>query len=106
MRSNDTLPYLLDLQRQVESVEAIPVLRAVQILKVARRTIYRWLETGQLELVPRHGKAWVSVRPLVRYIERRYGSTSDFDIFGETKDSVSAVSAATPVSPLLRKTGS
>ena len=76
------LPYVLGLQETFESIEAVPVSEASRILGVNRKTVYRWL-SNRLELVPRKGAKWVSVRSIRAVLEANYGPTVTFNAFRE-----------------------
>lgn len=76
---SETLTQLMELQQRL-ALPAVPARRAAQILGVNRRSVYRYLESGSLELVPRQGcKVWVSVRSIAEFLKQRYAPTAEFD---------------------------
>jgi len=77
------LALLLDLSNQLAALEAVPALRAAQILCVKRRTVYRLIERNELETVPRDGKAWVTARSLFAYLQSHYIPTDQFNVFDD-----------------------
>lgn len=68
----------LMLKKVLDEVAAVPPATAAEILGVSVRTVYRRLH-GDLERIPRGGRAWVSVRSLRVWFENQYGSTRDFN---------------------------
>ncbi len=78
-----------DLQRlnaAFQRVDARPPAVAARLLGVTKRTIYRRLQDGALEGVPRGRSVWVSVRSLVRALEDKYGPTRDFNVLSELEN--------------------
>jgi hypothetical protein len=78
-----TLSKLVGFQKQMESLEAVPAIRAASLLGVDRKTIYRWIDLGKLEMIRRKGKAWISVRSIEARMNERYAGTQEFDVRGD-----------------------
>ena len=83
MEPGSPISRLLELADRLQSVPALPPQRVATILGNDVRTIYRRLESGTLERVPRGGRSWVSVRSIIKYLEREYGATEEFNILAE-----------------------
>jgi hypothetical protein len=78
-----TLSKLVGFQKQIERLEAVPAIRAAGLLGVDRKTIYRWIDLGKLEMIRRKGKAWISVRSIEARMNERYAGTQEFDVRGD-----------------------
>jgi hypothetical protein len=79
-RETWTFPQFVQLQERL-ALPAVPARRAAEILGVNRRSIYRYLESGALELVPRQGgKAWISIRTIAEFMKNHYSPTDKFDV--------------------------
>ena len=74
------------LERTLAELRAIHPHRAASVLGVSVRTVYRWLESKELEGNPRDGGKWVSVRSVLWMFERRYGPTATFDALKDLRD--------------------
>ena len=79
------MPEPILLQRKIARLSAVPVQRAAAILQMNRRSVYRLTKTNKLEMVRRHGRIWVTVRSVKRYLEtHQYSPTKDFNLLEES----------------------
>lgn len=69
------------IQESLFNQPAVSVSLAAKLLGVAPRTVYRHLAWGSLECIPKRGRKTVSVRSLIRLIEKQYGPTHDFNLW-------------------------
>lgn len=81
-----SLSTLAAIKMALDEIPAVPPARAAALLGVAVRTVYRKLDLGQLERVPRRGKSWVSARSIQRLLQHAYGESADFDALATFRD--------------------
>ena len=75
-----SLARVVNFQKQMERIEAVPAIQAARYLGIDRKTVYRWVDDGKLEMIRRNGKAWISVRSIETRMNERYFGTQEFDI--------------------------
>ena len=77
------LGHLMKFEQKLVSLPSVPIQKAAKILRVDRRTIYRRIEKKKLEVVPRGGVYWVTVRSIRALVEAEYKPSLHFNILRE-----------------------
>ena len=78
MYSPDLTP-LVKLRAELETVPAVPIEQAAELLEVSVRTLYR--RRGQFEHRRQKGHLYFTVRGIQQYVElEQYNPTPSFDI--------------------------
>jgi hypothetical protein len=86
MYSQDVAP-VAQLRAELETIPAVPIEQAAELLEVSVRTLYRW--RGQFEHRRRRGHLYFTLRSIRQYIElEQYNPTPLFDVtLSDTFDS-------------------